>query len=250
MYVSAFYTCICRSVSYHHNQDGEDRELPIAQKDRGAPVPQKAPCGASAEARFFSLATCHQAAFCHCGLILLSLEFNIQLDLSISSSFSALDSANFSSKTFKKLHLSWTCTHIFHCHYSLKDPTIYITCTSTIYITCTLYQGLWVIERWLNHRGGCESVLCKSRPLFRMLEHLPMLVSVVGRGSGTSLPWRWTVNCIINSQDFGCPIFSNLPTSNKVFVIPNQCLQCFCGPLWTLATTTSKSVFAVVLCGH
>lgn len=101
-------------------------------------VPQQNLCSSS-------LATCHQATFCNRGLILLSLEFNIQLDLSISASFSASDSANFSSKTFKKLHLSWTCTHIFHCHYSLKDPTIYITCTSTIYITCTLYQGLWVI---------------------------------------------------------------------------------------------------------
>lgn len=64
-----------------------------------------------------------------------------------------------------------------------------------------------------------------------------MLVSVVGRGSGTNLPWWWTVNCIINPQDLGCLIVSNLPTSNKVFVIPNRCLQCCCGPLWTLETT-------------
>lgn len=116
--------------------------------------------------------------------------------ISISASFSTSHSANFSSETFKTLHLSWTCTHIFHCHYSLKDPIIYITCTSTIYITSTLYQGLWVIQKCWSTGGGCESALCKSRPLGRMLEHPPLLVSAVGRGWNQS---ALVVECQLHS---------------------------------------------------
>lgn len=145
MYVNALYKCIGHSVSSTAVRMGRMENFPSPRRAEMLLLPRRYPVVPQQNLCSSSLATRHQAAFCHRGLISLSLEFNIQLDLSISASFSASDSANFSSKTFKKLHLSWTCTHIFHCHYSLKDPTIYITCTSSIYITCTLYQGLWVI---------------------------------------------------------------------------------------------------------